>query len=90
MSTLKNTEKPLQNFRTAYKAFPVSIRREIKEKILHWTDWKSRRTFYEKMHGTMPMTKLESGIVEQIFMDYGVSAWTGSEIETEERITILN
>lgn len=75
-----NTEKTLQTFSKAYDSFHPVVRKEIYSKIIAWTDW-SRVTFYNKKNGVFDMRPIERGVVEQVFMDYGVNAWTGEEIE---------
>jgi hypothetical protein len=74
-----NTEKTLQNFSKAYAGFHPVVRKEIYSKIIAWTEW-SKLTFYNKKNGVRPLRPLEHGIVEQIFLDYGVCAWTGEEV----------
>jgi hypothetical protein len=54
---------------------------KIYNKIIRWTEW-SKMTFYNKKNQVYPLRPLEAGIIEQIFLDYGVDAWTGEEVET--------
>lgn len=70
----------MKTFKKAYEEFHPAVRREIYEKVIRWTGW-SKMTFYNKKNGVYPLRPLEAGIVELVFMDYGVDAWTGEEVE---------
>ncbi|MCK9326346.1 MAG: hypothetical protein M0P69_12715 [Bacteroidales bacterium] len=78
-----NTENTGErSFAKAYEDFHPIVRKEIYNKIMGWTGW-SRMTFYNKKNQVYPLRPLEAGIIEQIFLDYGVNAWTGKEVEAE-------
>lgn len=70
-------------FRDAYEGFHAVVRKEIYQKIMGWTEW-SKYTFYAKKNGMHPLKPLEAKIIELVFEDYGVDAWTGKEIMVEE------
>lgn len=86
MKNTINTEKPLLSFSDAYEGFHPVVRREIKAKIIGFTGW-SRITFYNKKNQVHKITLPEQRIIECVFMDYGVDAWTGKEITTNINIT---
>ena len=83
MNEEKNTEKtvwvPGITFDKAYSEFHPSVRKEIYAKIMKWTEW-SRYTFYAKKNGVHALKPLEAKIIEYVFLDYGVDAWTGEEV----------
>jgi len=83
MSDKINTEKtgwePGMTFCKAYEEFHPALRKEIYRKVMGWTGW-SKYTFYAKKNGVHPLKLLEAKIIELIFLDYGVDAWTGNEI----------
>jgi len=80
VNTEKTAEEQGRTFSAAYESFHAIIRKEIYKKIMDWTEW-SKYTFYAKKNGVHPLKPLESKIIELIFLEYGVDAWTGKEIE---------
>lgn len=78
-NTVKTVWEPGVTFSKAYEGFHPAVRKEIYSKIMGWTEW-SKYTFYAKKNGTHEIKPLEAKILELIFLDYGVDAWTGEEV----------
>ena len=79
VNTENYVEEHGRTFSAAYESFSAVTRKEIYRKIMDWTEW-SRYTFYAKKNGVHPLKPLEAKILELIFLEYGVDAWTGKEV----------
>lgn len=72
--------EPGTSFKNAYEQFHPVLRKKIYARIMEWCEW-SKYTFYAKKNGIHELRPLEAKIIDLIFQDYGVNAWSGKEIE---------
>lgn len=78
---IDTTNAVKNNFRKGYDMLPSKFKTNVRIKIMNGCDWLTQQTFYNKLNGKKIIRSPEKIVIEKIFAEYNLDAWTGEYLK---------
>lgn len=71
-----NMKKDLRGFRAGFDSLPRKHLLEVRGILMEKCGW-SKQSFYHKCNGINKLHSLEIPVIEEVFAEFNIDAWTG-------------